>query len=425
MNHMNIKIGIIGLGYVGLPLAVAFGKKVQTIGFDLNENRVSELKIYKDRTLEISSKDIEQAKFLRFTTELKDIQSCNFYIITVPTPVDKDNQPDLENIIKASENIGLILSKQDIVVYESTVYPGTTEDICVPILEKSSNLTFNKDFFVGYSPERINPGDKTHTLTSILKITSGSTPEIANYIDDIYNLIIEAGTYKAPSIKVAETAKALENTQRDVNIALMNELAIICNKLKIDTEEVIKTAETKWNFLSFRPGLVGGHCIGVDPYYLAYKAQALGHQPDIILASRKLNDSMPDYVTDQLIQKMLAKNIKPYEAKILILGVTFKENCPDIRNSKIINIIQALNNKINATLDVFDPWADNSEMQQEYNIKLIKIIHENYYDAILISTAHNEFKHMGANKIRHFGKSNCVLYDLKSILNKNESDLRL
>lgn len=424
MNIENLKIAVIGLGYVGLPLAVEFGKKVPVIGFDIYQKRVDELKSGQDHTLEVSSEELVQAKHLSYTTNLEELNQANFFIVTVPTPIDEFKQPDLTPLIKASETIGKILNKGDVVVYESTVYPGATEEACIPVLEKVSGLVFNQDFFAGYSPERINPGDKLHRVTNILKITSGSTPEIADYVDQVYNLIIEAGTHKAPSIKVAEAAKVIENTQRDVNIALINELALIFNKLGIDTEDVLKAAGTKWNFLPFRPGLVGGHCIGVDPYYLTHKAQAIGYHPEIILAGRRLNDNMSIYVASQLVKQLNKKRIQVEGAKVLVLGLTFKENCPDIRNTKVIDIVTELQD-FNIRVDVYDPWVDITEAEHEYSITPISAPTKGSYDAVILAVAHDQFKVLGEAGIRALAKENHVLYDLKYVLDKSESDLRL
>ena len=424
MKFDDLKIAVIGLGYVGLPLAVEFGKKVNTLGFDINEARINELKSGQDHTLEVSPEELAQAKYLQFSAILDELVASNFYIVTVPTPIDEYNQPDLTPLIKASTSIGKVLKKDDIVVYESTVYPGATEEVCVPILEEVSGLVFNKGFFVGYSPERINPGDKEHRVNNILKITSGSTKPIADYIDDVYRLIIDAGTHKASSIKVAEAAKVIENTQRDVNIALINELALIFNKMGIDTEDVLKAAGTKWNFLPFRPGLVGGHCIGVDPYYLTYKAQAIGYHPEIILAGRRLNDNMASYVATNLVKAMIQKDIKIKDANILILGLTFKENCPDIRNTKVVDIVKELKD-YEANVDVYDPWINVTESQHEYGITPVQSVKADTYDAVILAVAHNQFKEMGVTEIRALGKTNHVLYDLKYVLETTESDLRL
>ncbi|NUF24530.1 Vi polysaccharide biosynthesis UDP-N-acetylglucosamine C-6 dehydrogenase TviB [Acinetobacter oleivorans] len=424
MQLADLRIAIIGLGYVGLPLAVEFGKKVSVVGFDIYQKRISELKNGQDHTLEVSPEELKQAAQLSYTSNLEDLKDCNFFIVTVPTPIDDYKQPDLTPLVKASTSIGKILKKDDIVVYESTVYPGATEEVCIPVLEEISGLTFNKDFFAGYSPERINPGDKLHRVTNILKITSGSTSEVADYIDEVYNLIIEAGTHKAPSIKVAEAAKVIENTQRDVNIALINELALIFNKLGIDTEEVLKAAGTKWNFLPFRPGLVGGHCIGVDPYYLTHKAQAIGYHPEIILAGRRLNDSMGAYVVTQLVKGMIKKKIQVEGSKVLVLGLSFKENCPDIRNTKVIDIVKELQ-EYHMDVDVYDPWIDSEETQHEYGITPVNQPTAGQYDAVILAVAHDEFKKMGIEAIRSLGKASHVLYDLKYVLAQSESDIRL
>ena len=420
----DLKIAIIGLGYVGLPLAVEFGKKVPVVGFDIHQKRIDELKSGQDHTLEVSPEELAQSTQLTYSANLEDLKSCNFYIVTVPTPIDEFKQPDLTPLIKASQSIGQVLSKDDIVVYESTVYPGATEEACIPVLEQVSGLKFNQDFYAGYSPERINPGDKQHRVTNILKITSGSTPEIAEFVDQVYNLIIEAGTHKAPSIKVAEAAKVIENTQRDVNIALINELAVIFNKMGIDTEAVLQAAGTKWNFLPFRPGLVGGHCIGVDPYYLTHKAQSIGYHPEIILAGRRLNDGMGAYVVTQLVKGMIKKQIQVEDAKVLILGLSFKENCPDIRNTRIIDIVQELQ-EYNIDADVYDPWVDATEAQHEYGITPVPTLKNGQYDAVILAVAHDEFKAMGSDAIRALGKESHVLYDLKYVLAQSESDLRL
>ena len=420
----QLKIAIVGLGYVGLPLAVEFGKKVATIGLDIHQKRIEELKAGKDHTLETSSEELKQATKLSYTTNIQDTQDCNFFIVTVPTPIDEYKQPDLTPLVKASHSIGQVLKKGNVAVYESTVYPGATEEVCIPILEKVSGLRYNQDFFAGYSPERINPGDKEHRVTNILKITSGSTPDVADYVDTVYNLIIEAGTHKATTIKVAEAAKVIENTQRDVNIALINELALIFNKMEIDTEEVLKAAGTKWNFLPFRPGLVGGHCIGVDPYYLTHKAQAIGYHPEIILAGRRLNDSMGAYVVTQLVKTMVKKRIQVEEAKVLVLGLSFKENCPDVRNTKIIDIVNELK-EYHIDVDVYDPWVDPSEVQHEYGIELIEQPKQHYYDAVVIAVAHQQFKVLTRADIAKMAKDNFVLYDLKYVMDKQDVDIRL
>ncbi len=420
----ELKIAIIGLGYVGLPLAVEFGKKVPVVGFDIHQKRIDELTCGQDHTLEVSPEELKQSTHLSYTTSLDDLKSCNFFIVTVPTPIDQYKQPDLTPLVKASQSIGKVLKKGDIVVYESTVYPGATEEVCIPELEKISGLKFNEDFFAGYSPERINPGDKLHRVTNILKITSGSTPEVADFVDQVYNLIIEAGTHKAATIKVAEAAKVIENTQRDVNIALINELALIFNKMGIDTEAVLEAAGTKWNFLPFRPGLVGGHCIGVDPYYLTHKAQAIGYNPEIILAGRRLNDGMGAYVVTQLVKAMLKKRIQVEDAKVLILGLSFKENCPDIRNTRIIDIVNELQ-EYHVNVDVYDPWVDAAEAEYEYGISPVQSVEKGAYDAVILAVAHEQFKDMGAEAIRALGKPTHVLYDLKYVLSQAESDLRL
>lgn len=419
----NTKIAIIGLGYVGLPLAVEFGKKYQTIGFDINDTRVKELLSGIDATLEVSQSELIQTEQLSYTNDPQQLEAANVYIVTVPTPIDRHKQPDLTPLKKASEMLGRVVSKNDIVIYESTVFPGATEEVCIPIIEQCSGLKFNQDFFAGYSPERINPGDKSHRLPNILKVTSGSTAEVANFIDDLYRSIITAGTHKASSIKVAEAAKVIENTQRDVNIALINELAIIFNKLGIDTLEVLEAAGTKWNFLPFRPGLVGGHCIGVDPFYLTHKAQAHGYHPEMILAGRRLNDEMANYVVSQLIKAMFTNKVQMDNAKVLIMGLTFKENCPDLRNTKVIDIIKELK-QYHIDADVHDPWCDKDEAKQRYNIELIEP-KKNYYDAIIIAVAHNQFMQLAPSQIQAFGKESSVIYDLKYVLDKEVSTLRL
>lgn len=420
----QLKIAIIGLGYVGLPLAVEFGKHKPTIGFDINTDRIQELKSGHDHTLEVTSDELKHVHQLSYTADIEDLKTANFFIVTVPTPIDDFKQPDLTPLIKASQSIAKVLKKGDIVVYESTVYPGATEEVCIPELEKHSGLNFNKDFFVGYSPERINPGDKQRRVTNILKITSGSTPDVADYIDQVYNLIIEAGTHKAPSIKVAEAAKVIENTQRDVNIALINELALIFNKMGIDTEDVLKAAGTKWNFLNFRPGLVGGHCIGVDPYYLTHKAESIGLHPEIILAARRLNDRMGEYVATQLIKEMVKQRIQVVGARILILGLSFKENCPDIRNTKIVDMVKALK-EYDLDLDIYDPWVDSAEVEGEYGLAPVTELKQDHYDAIVIAVAHDQFKAMSSQELIALGKEKHVLYDLKYVLDKEQSDIRL
>ncbi|OLQ88714.1 Vi polysaccharide biosynthesis protein VipA/TviB [Vibrio ponticus] len=420
----NVKIGIIGLGYVGLPLAVEFGKKYDTVGFDINQHRIDELRRGHDSTLECSDNELVAATYLQYSSELNDLKSCNFYIVTVPTPIDEHKQPDLTPLIKASEALGTIVSSNDIIVYESTVFPGATEENCIPIVERVSGLVFNQDFFAGYSPERINPGDKEHRVTNILKVTSGSNEEVAEFIDRLYASIIEAGTHKASSIRVAEAAKVIENTQRDVNIALINELSIIFNKLGIDTLEVLEAAGTKWNFLPFRPGLVGGHCIGVDPYYLTHKAQSVGYHPEMILAGRRLNDCMGKHVVSELVKQMIKKRIQVESANILVMGLTFKENCPDLRNTKVTDIIEELA-EYNINVDVYDPWCEPQQALEEYGIALKPKLEPSHYDGVIIAVAHEEFKQLGVSAIRSLGKSNHVVYDLKYVLPKQEVDIRL
>ncbi|MDN5050704.1 Vi polysaccharide biosynthesis UDP-N-acetylglucosamine C-6 dehydrogenase TviB [Aliarcobacter butzleri] len=412
------KICVIGLGYVGLPLAHAFSAKYEVVGFDISKWRIDELSSGYDRTLELNENQVNEAikNGMKFSLDINDIKDCNIYIVTVPTPIDKNKRPDLTPLIKASETVGKVLKKDDIVIYESTVYPGATEEDCVPVLEKFSNLKFNVDFFCGYSPERINPGDKEHTVTKILKVTSGSTPEIGKKVNELYASIITAGTHLAPTIKVAEAAKVIENSQRDINIAFVNELAIIFNKLGINTNDVLAAAGTKWNFLPFRPGLVGGHCIGVDPYYLTHKAQSIGYNPEIILAGRRLNDNMGIYVANQVIKLMIKKGHKIEGSKVLVLGITFKENCPDIRNSRVIDVIEELQ-EFGCNIDIFDPWADTKEVEHEYNLKLIKELNIAKYEAIVLAVAHNEFKEL---KLK---TDNNVVFDIKSIL--DETDGRL
>jgi UDP-N-acetyl-D-glucosamine/UDP-N-acetyl-D-galactosamine dehydrogenase len=421
---VNIKVSIVGLGYVGLPLAVEFGRKRPVVGFDINQRRIDELKANHDFTLETTQEELAAAKYLTYTTSIEDLRACNCYIVTVPTPIDEHKRPDLTPLIKASETVGKVLKKGDIVIYESTVYPGCTEEDCVPVLEKHSGLKFNQDFFCGYSPERINPGDKEHRVSTIKKVTSGSTSEIADIVDALYNEIITAGTHKAESIKVAEAAKVIENTQRDLNIALINELALIFNKMGIDTEAVLNAAGSKWNFLPFRPGLVGGHCIGVDPYYLTHKAQAIGYHPEIILAGRRLNDSMGAYVVAQLVKAMTKKQIQVDGAKVLVMGLTFKENCPDLRNTRVVDIVAELKD-YNCQVDVYDPWVSVEEAEHEYGITPIASPGGGLYDAIILAVAHHQFKELGASAIRALGKPSSVLYDLKYVLSTQEADLRL
>ncbi|SMC82417.1 nucleotide sugar dehydrogenase [Moheibacter sediminis] len=424
---MNIKIALIGLGYVGLPLARLFGTRYNTIGFDINANRIAELRSGTDSTLEVEDSILQavlvnspnEEKGLYVTNQLDEISDCNYYIITVPTPVDKNNRPDLTPLYKASETVGKVLKKGDIVVYESTVYPGVTEEECIPVLEKVSGLKFNEDFFAGYSPERINPGDKEHTVEKILKVTSGSTPEIGKKVDELYKSVITAGTHLAPTIKVAEAAKVIENSQRDINIAFVNELAKIFNILEIDTHAVLEAAGTKWNFLPFKPGLVGGHCIGVDPYYLAQKAQEHGYHPEIILAGRRLNDSMGEYVASQIIKCMIKKGIKVNGAEILMLGITFKENCPDVRNTKIVDVISALEDYcVNVT--TYDPWANPKEVNHEYGIDSKTELSSQKYDAIVLGVAHKEFKDLDFPSLK---KENAVVYDVKGILENVDAKL--
>jgi UDP-N-acetyl-D-galactosamine dehydrogenase len=420
----NLRIGVVGLGYVGLPLAVEFGRQFDTVGFDVKPERIAELESGTDSTLEASADELRAATGLRYSTDPGDLAGCNFYVVTVPTPIGDSNRPVLTPLKKASETLGSVIGKGDIVVYESTVYPGCTEEFCVPIIESLSGLKMNEDFFVGYSPERINPGDKEHRLPSILKVTSGSTPEAADFIDAVYKSIVTAGTHQASSIKVAEAAKVIENTQRDVNIALINELAMIFDKVGIDTEEVLVAAGTKWNFLPFRPGLVGGHCIGVDPYYLTYKAQQLGHHPQMILAGRRINDSMAQYVVSQVIKKMLGKSIQPAGSKALVMGLTFKENCPDVRNTKVVDIVSELAS-YGAEVDVWDPWVDPVEASAEYGIELTPEPENGAYDVVVIAVAHREFRQLGAEGIRALGKESSVIYDIKYVLPADAVDDRL
>lgn len=418
------KIAVLGLGYVGLPLAVAFGAHYPVLGYDIDTARVAALQKGQDATLEVSSEDIRAASGLRLTDQIDGLEACNVYIVAVPTPIDADKRPDLTPLIRVSETIGRLLKSGDVVIYESTVYPGATEEICCPILTRASGLIFNQDFFLGYSPERINPGDKDHGLKNTKKITSGSTPESADYIDDLYSSIIAAGTYKAESIRIAEAAKVIENTQRDLNIALINELAIIFNALGLDTDAVLNAAASKWNFMPFKPGLVGGHCIGVDPYYLTFKAESVGYHPEIILAGRRLNDRMGSYIAGQMIKAMIKRGIATHNARILIMGLSFKENCPDLRNTKIIDIFTALK-EYGISVDVFDPWSDPLEAKAKYGLILAELPRQKEYDGIIIAVSHQEFRQMGSINIRAFGKPNHILYDLKHIFKKSESDLRL
>jgi UDP-N-acetyl-D-galactosamine dehydrogenase len=420
----NTKLGIIGLGYVGLPLAVEFGKNYDTVGLDINPNRIKELNNGVDSTLEVDSDELKQATKITYTANLDDLKDCNVYIVTVPTPIDNAKRPDLSPLEGASKAIGKIISKNDIVIFESTVYPGATEEVCVPIIEKESGLTYNKDFFAGYSPERINPGDKEHRVTSILKVTSGSNEEAADFVDALYKSVIVAGTHKASSIRVAEAAKVIENTQRDVNIALVNELALIFHRLGIDTLEVLEAAGTKWNFLPFRPGLVGGHCIGVDPYYLTHKAQEIGYQPEIILAGRRINDDMGAHVVQRVVKTMTKRRMHVADANVLIMGLTFKENCPDLRNTRVIDIIEELRD-YNANIDVYDPWVNPEEARHEYGISPIPELKQNHYDAIIVAVNHRQFYELGAENIRKLGKDNVVVFDVKSMLPRELVDDRL
>ena len=424
MQLGNSSIAIIGLGYVGLPLAVEFGKKRKVIGYDISEIRINELKKGIDNTLETSIAELKNATHLSFTKNLEDLNECEIFIITVPTPINENKKPHLSPLKKASEMIGSILQKGNLVIYESTVYPGATEELCVPILEKKSGLIFNKEFYCGYSPERINPGDKEHRLTNIKKVTSGSTPKIAKIVDELYQEIITEGTHMAKSIKIAEAAKVIENTQRDVNIALINELSLIFNALDIDTESVLEAAGTKWNFLPFKPGLVGGHCIGVDPYYLTHKALEVGYNPEMILAGRKINDKMGFFIADQVSNLMKEKGINLNNSNVLIMGLAFKENCPDIRNTRVIDILKRLEEK-NIKVDVYDPWVNSEEAKDEYGIEIIESPNIKMYDGIIIAVAHDQFKEKGIESIRSFGKENHVLYDIKYLFKSDESDLRL
>ena len=420
----NTKIGIIGLGYVGLPLAVEFGKKYPTTGFDISSQRIAELQKGYDSTLEVDADELATAEQLQYADAIDKLGDCNVYIVTVPTPINKHKQPDLTPLLKASESIGSVLNEGDVVIYESTVYPGATEEDCVPELEANSGLVYNENFYVGYSPERINPGDKEHRVTSILKVTSGSTPETADYVDALYKSIIVAGTHQASSIRVAEAAKVIENTQRDVNIALINELALLFHRLGISTEEVLLAAGTKWNFLPFRPGLVGGHCIGVDPYYLTHKAQSVGYHPQIILSGRRINDYMGKYVVSRVIKLMLKKRLHIQQARILILGLTFKEDCPDLRNTRVIDMIDEFR-EYDARVDVYDPWVDKQEAKTEYGIELLDSLQNDQYDAVVLAVSHQQFKDMGAEQIRALGKANSVLFDIKYILPESNVDGRL
>lgn len=419
----NARIAVIGLGYVGLPLAVEFGKSMPVVGFDINAQRIAALRAGHDSTLEVSDTELVEAPHLSYTSDVADIAACNVYIVTVPTPIDAHKRPDLTPLIKASEAIGKVLKRGDVVIYESTVYPGATEEDCVPVLERVSGLIFNTDFFAGYSPERINPGDKQHRLPTIVKVTSGSTPEVADFVDALYATVVTAGTHKAPSIRVAEAAKVIENTQRDLNIALVNELAVIFNKMGIDTEAVLQAAGTKWNFLPFRPGLVGGHCIGVDPYYLTHKAEAIGYHPQIILAGRRLNDGMGAHVAAQLVKEMLRRRIHVNGARVLVMGLTFKENCPDLRNTRVVDVIAELR-EYGVAVDVHDPWVDPAEAEHGYGLQPVSRPEAGAYDGIVLAVAHHQFREMDAEGLRRFGKPEHVLYDLKYVLSA-DSDLRL
>ena len=420
----DVKIAVIGLGYVGLPLAVAFAKRFPALGFDINFRRVKELETGVDSTLEISNSELVAAEALSFSCNEEDLKACNTFIVTVPTPIDKFKRPDLTPLLKASAMLGRVIKQGDVIIYESTVYPGATEDDCIPVVEKLSGFSLNKDFFACYSPERINPGDKSHRVEDILKVTSGSDQATANFVDALYASVIRAGTFKASSIKVAEAAKVIENTQRDVNIALINELAMIFNKLDIDTLEVLEAAGTKWNFLPFRPGLVGGHCIGVDPYYLTHKSESVGYRPEMILAGRRINDGMGNYVVSQLIKKMINKKIEVSGSKVLVMGLTFKENCPDIRNTKVIDIVDELK-AYEVDVDIIDPWCDPVEAANEYGLVVSKAVEEGVYDAVLVAVAHDEFKEMGGKAIRKLGRPKHILYDLKYVLPKDDVDIRL
>ena len=420
----NTKIAIIGLGYVGLPLAVEFGKHFPTLGFDINTERIQELNSGRDRTLELDSAELASATMLRYASDTAQLEEYNTYIVTVPTPIDEHKRPDLTPLHRASELLGRVIKKGDVVIYESTVYPGCTEDDCIPIIERASGLRFNTDFFAGYSPERINPGDKQHRVTGIVKVTSGSTPETAEYVDTLYGTIITAGTHRASSIKVAEAAKVIENTQRDVNIALINELSLIFNRLGINTLEVLEAAGSKWNFLPFRPGLVGGHCIGVDPYYLTYKAQEIGYHPEVILAGRRINDTMGLYVTDTVIKLMTRKRIHVVDSNVLVMGLAFKENCPDIRNTRVIDIVRELQN-YSAHVDIYDPWVDSAEADHEYGVTTLRDVPSKQYDAVIVAVAHQQFIEMGVEGIRRLQKPQSVLFDIKDVLPRGTADATL
>ncbi len=424
LNFRMCRIGVIGLGYVGLPVAVEFGRRFPTVGFDINASRVADLRKGIDRTLETTSGELASATKLTVTDDLQQLKSCRVFIVTVPTPIDGFKRPDLTPLEKSSESVGKVLKRGDVVIYESTVYPGCTEEVCVPILERVSGLKFNRDFFAGYSPERINPGDKEHRLPTIRKVTSGSTPEVAEFVDKLYGTIVTAGTHKASSIRVAEAAKVIENTQRDVNIALINELAMIFNRLGIDTEEVLKAAGSKWNFLPFRPGLVGGHCIGVDPYYLTHKATEIGYHPEMILAGRRINDNMGAYVASEVVKLMNVRGMRVSGARVLVLGLTFKENCPDLRNSKVVDVVREME-KYGAKVDVWDPWVSRIEARHEYGVTPIRTPKKGQYDAIVAAVAHREFRELGVKAIRRLGRRNHVLYDIKYVFDKYQADGRL
>jgi len=420
----EIRIAVIGLGYVGLPLAVAFGNVYDTLGYDINEGRVEELKRGVDSTLEVDTDELNATTSLTYSCDVNDLKRCNVYIVTVPTPIDQNKRPDLSPLESASSLVGKVIGEGDVVIYESTVYPGATEEVCVPIIEQVSGLVYNRDFYAGYSPERINPGDKEHRVTTILKVTSGSTPDASKFVDGLYRRVITAGTHKASSIRVAEAAKVIENTQRDLNIALINELAIMFNKMGIDTEEVLKAAGTKWNFLPFRPGLVGGHCIGVDPYYLTHKAQEIGYHPEIILAGRRINDGMGAYVVSEVVKQMIKRQIQVKGASVLIMGLTFKENCPDLRNTRVVDMVSELS-EFSADVEVYDPWIDPKEAQEEYGITPIQELKKGYYDAVIIAVAHDEFKEMGIDAIRGLGKAPHLIFDIKYLFPADQVDARL
>jgi UDP-N-acetyl-D-glucosamine/UDP-N-acetyl-D-galactosamine dehydrogenase len=424
LSLRKCRVGVIGLGYVGLPLAVEFGKHFETTGFDIRRERIAELERGRDSTLEVSRAELKSADRLAYSAKLADLKRCNVFIVTVPTPIDGYKRPDLSPLVSASEIVGQVLRKGAVVVYESTVYPGCTEEVCIPILERVSGLKINQDFYAGYSPERINPGDKEHRLPTIKKVTSGSTPEVAGFVDALYRTIVTAGTHKASSIRVAEAAKVIENTQRDVNIALINELALIFNRLGIDTQEVLEAAGSKWNFLPFRPGLVGGHCIGVDPYYLTHKAQEIGYHPEMILAGRRINDNMGAYVATEILKLMTSKKIHAKGARVLMLGLTFKENCPDLRNSKVVDVIRELE-KFGAKVDVCDPWVDGAEARHEYGIRPVRAPKARQYDAVVLAVAHREFRELGVAKIRRLAKRHHVLYDIKHVFSRADVDGRL